>query len=166
MARVPDLEKDPTITTRICDHLRYGAHVRDACEIVGVGERTYYQWLEKAADPKANPCYAQFSQAVTRALAEAKSALVGLIHKSARGEPVYDDSGTLVGYRGGDWRAAAHLLACRDPENYSIRKRFEHSGGAGKPIEVRVYDAINLPATEEEDDGSDEGPEDYSENEP
>lgn len=153
--RVPDLEKDDQITIRVCKYIRLGCTIEDACEAAGVGKSTYYQWLEKARGESPKPCYVEFADSVTRALHEAKVALVGMVHAAAYGETGHDRDGNPT-HKPGDWRAAAYLLSCRDPENYSVRKRFEHSGPGGQPLEVQVYDRVRLPAPDPDEDGDGE----------
>ncbi len=144
--RVPMLLKDETLLARICAVVRMGATYKDACGSVGISQQTLYHWLELAKKENADAIYKEFLEKLERARTEGMSALVGMVHKAARGEPVYDKEGTLVGYVNGDWKAASHLLALRDPEAYSLRYKIEHSGPQGEPIGVQIL----LPPEDEE----------------
>ena len=39
----------PELQEALCGHLAQGAHVKTACEAVGISERTYYDWQARAA---------------------------------------------------------------------------------------------------------------------
>jgi hypothetical protein len=144
--RVPKLLKDPKLMANICAAVRMGATFKDAAVANGIHESTLYDWLDKASKEGTHICYSEFAEQLQRARAEGQAALVSIIHRAAAGDAIFDDAGNIIGYRNRDWRAASHLLALRDPENYSIRHKLEHSGDAGGPIGFQVY----LPEREDE----------------
>jgi hypothetical protein len=76
---------------KICDLLAQGHTVSAVCGAVGIGERTFYDWLEKRP---------HFSQAVTRAIGHSKIALLDKLRLSD------------------DWRAQAFLLERRWPSEF------------------------------------------------
>lgn len=144
------LEENPGLIDDICKFIQMGCSVKDACEAAGISQTAYYEWLERAKGPNPSPIFTEFADRTSRARAESKATLVGVLKSCAIGEPIFNDAGEVVGRKNKDWRAAAHMLACRYPDEWSERRRHEHSGPAGKPIEVQTYEAISLPATAEE----------------
>src|SRR6266567_4558495 len=76
---------------KICGLLAQGHTVSAVCGAVAIGERTFYDWLEK---------HPHFSQAVTRAIGQSKIALLDKVRQSD------------------DWRAQAFLLERRWPTEF------------------------------------------------
>ena len=76
---------------KICGLLAQGHTVSAVCGAVGIGERTFYDWLEKRP---------HFSQAATRAIGQSKIALLDKLRLSD------------------DWRAQAFLLERRWPSEF------------------------------------------------
>jgi len=77
-----------TLTTelidRICLAIRAGNYAKVACEMVGIGESTYYHWLELAEKPNAKPIYRELLESIKRAEAEAEVQSVALIKQAAQ----------------------------------------------------------------------------------
>lgn len=63
---------DQKLIKAICKHIRAGCFDYIACEAVGIGQRTFYDWLADAEKVDADPLKVQFSQAIARARAEAR----------------------------------------------------------------------------------------------
>ena len=82
-------------------HVRNGLPMKHAALMAGVGERTVYQWLSKAAD-QPRSVYAQFAQDLERAHAESVVALVARVAEAGQT----------------DWRAATWLLTRRAPAEF------------------------------------------------
>jgi hypothetical protein len=80
--------------------IRAGNTRRAACAYAGISEDSLERWAKRSAG---------FAEGLTRAEAEAEVSLVAIIRKAAET----------------DWRAAAHLLACRRPEDWSPRARVD-----------------------------------------
>src|SRR6266849_3032979 len=76
----------PALQKRICDLLAQGNTILSACDTVGLGERTYHEWVETKP---------QFAQATTRARGKARIKLV----------KVLTDASKI------DWKAGAWLLS-------------------------------------------------------
>lgn|GEM_PF-6723318 len=137
----PELQKD------LCDNLKAGVVVRDACAQVGIGESTYYAWLTKSGK-----LYVEFREAVRRAQSSARvSATLALrsgmlasqtvieateIFTETRLRKMTDGSEEPYTYEKkttrksttkhpSDWRAALEYLKRRDPEHWSDRVRVE-----------------------------------------
>ncbi|KKK75903.1 hypothetical protein LCGC14_2869070, partial [marine sediment metagenome] len=63
-----------------------GNYISTACQIVGIGERTYYDWLERASkDESEESIYSQFSQAIKRAESDAEARRVERIEQAGIG---------------------------------------------------------------------------------
>ena len=82
---------DAQLQRKICNLLAQGHTVSAVCGAVGIGERTFYDWLEKCP---------HFSQAATRAIGQSKIALLDKLRLSD------------------DWRAQAFLLERRWPSEF------------------------------------------------
>jgi transposase-like protein len=82
---------DSELTRKICGLLAQGHTVSAVCGAVGLGERTFYDWLQK---------HPHFSQAATRAIGQSKIALLNKLRLSD------------------DWRAQAFLLERRWPSEF------------------------------------------------
>jgi transposase len=105
----------PEVEKKILDAVRAGASMADAAGHAGVGERTVYDWLERAQQPKGPTKFSQFSQSLTRARADAKVGAIAAI-RSAMPE---------------DWRAALAFLERRHPQEWGRRTAHEVSGPEG-----------------------------------
>ncbi len=128
---------DPERFDRVCDWVRKGASYRDACAAEGVKEATWYSILERGRREDAEPLYVEFLEKLKRAKARGLVKNIAIIDEAA-GEEVVGEDGTVT-YKVKDWKAAAHLAALRNPEEYSLRYKIEHSGPQGEPIGVQVY---------------------------
>jgi transposase len=104
------------IQTKLCYILENGTTVKDACALVGIGERTFYEWVaignaylddedharmpRKIADRER---FAQFAQATTHARSKMRDDVIK----------------SLVSFaRAGDSKAAMFLLERSDPTNW------------------------------------------------
>lgn len=146
----PPVLRDPEIFEGICKVVATGASYKTAAASVGVGESSLYQWLRLAKEEGTDPIYAAFANALMRARGRGEAALVGMVHRAARGEPIRNDNGDVVGYTAGDWRAAQWLLSVRDPENYSQSQKVMHSGPKGEPLAVQLYVPVEDDPDEDE----------------
>ncbi len=69
----------PELQERIIECIRRGAFIERACQLVGVGERTYHGWIERgekdAAAGRDTP-FSQFMQAATQARAQVQQVCI------------------------------------------------------------------------------------------
>jgi len=93
----------------ICDAIRAGVRPEVAAVYNGIGARSYYRWMQHGRAVDAEPIYAEFVDAVERALAEWEARDVLLIGEAAKQ----------------DWHAAAWRLERRLPKVYGKRERHE-----------------------------------------
>src|SRR5438067_12944053 len=82
LTRPPKGLLTPQLQKRICDLLADANTIKTACDACAIGERTFYDWVER---------YPAFAAAISRARSRAKTKLVAVIRKAASD----------------DWRAAA-----------------------------------------------------------
>jgi hypothetical protein len=100
---------------KICGLLAQGHTVSAVCGAVGIGERTFYDWLEKRP---------HFSQAATRAIGQSKIALTDKLGQAD------------------DWRAQAFLLERRWPTEFGkTAARVVHPGATPISENSVNYDA-------------------------
>lgn len=131
---------NPDVQERICNALREGNTRRVAAILGGIGERTFYDWLDWA-DPeheRHNEIYSHFSQAVTRAEAECESEMVAVIKREAAN----DDKG------GRRLDSAIEWLQRRRPKDWSRQDKLDITSGeepitAVQLVEVRRDDGKN-----------------------
>ena len=90
----PDLQK------RLLDAIAAGNYIHTACAAVGIGESTYFKWLERGRAGESP--YREFIEALTRAEQQAIVSLVKIVRSHAIG----------------DWRAAAFLLERRQKKDW------------------------------------------------
>lgn len=97
-----------------------------ACRLAGIGETTFYRWLEEGGQAKTGR-KREFWEAIKKAEAMAEARRVDII-RQAGAEPK-------------TWQAAAWWLERRFPSRYG-RRAVELSGPGGGPIpvEAAVYD--------------------------
>jgi hypothetical protein len=91
------------LTKEICEHLAKGNTILTSCGLVGISERAFYKWMEKAELEDEGGLHFRFAQAVSQARAKAKKRLVKLIVDAAPQ----------------DWRAAGWLLSHCWPQEFS-----------------------------------------------
>ena len=91
-------KQTPDRAKRILDALKAGNSRRAACASASISDETLARWLERSVD---------FADAVMRAEADSELELVRYIRNAAAD----------------DWKAAAHLLACRWPDTWAKRSQ-------------------------------------------
>src|SRR5690242_14634289 len=114
----------PAVVKKICEALKLGATYELAAAYAGIGERTFYDWMEQKP---------QFSQVVEEA--EAAGAIISL-------QQIADAAASGIP---GSWRAASWKMERRWPQWYGRNvQQVELSGRDGGPIEVTDARAILL----------------------
>ena len=112
---------DPKMHQRLVDALVAGNTIRNACTMAGIGETTYYRWLDESDHAPEGHELREFREAVKRAQAEAIHRNVMIIQKAAPRQ----------------WQAAAWFLERRAPKEWGRRDRVEMGGdGSGQPIVI------------------------------
>lgn len=126
---------------QIIDLLSKGATDKDVCATIGIGETTFYRWLQEGKDGKS-ASKREFWESVTRARAEARlvaieSVRLGMLPNkiiveatettretrlNKSGQPyTYERTETKkeITHQPGDWRAGIEYLKRRDPDHWS-----------------------------------------------
>jgi hypothetical protein len=108
--------------------LQAGNDQKVAAQMAGIGETTFYRWMEMGAEEKAKKEYREFRESVERAIAEAEVAAVARIQQAAVN---------------GRWQAAAWWLERKHSERWgrNDKIRAEISGPNGQPIEIDIEEA-------------------------
>ena len=112
----------PEVQERIVQALRAGNYQETAAAYAGIGESTFYEWMERGRDEPGS-VYSEFVEAVTKAKADAEVRDVALIDKAATD---------------GSWQAAAWKLERKFPHRWGRVNRTEISGPDGAPVKVEV----------------------------
>lgn len=140
----------PEVQEQILAALAVGAAQAHAAECAGIGESTFYRWMERGEEEDAPEEFREFREAVTRTRARAAVDAVQLIQRIAVGGQVTKettrtyrdpDTGerveeTEVVRAPPDWRAAAWWLERAHPAQFS-RPRVEVTGPDGGPVQVQ-----------------------------
>jgi len=116
------------IVDKICLAIRAGNYAKVAAEMSGIGETTYYRWLEIGQKKNAPRVYREFWESIKRAEADAEVAAVALIRQAANN---------------GTWQAASWLLERKHGERWgrNDKLRQEITGANGAPIALTVEEA-------------------------
>lgn len=118
----------PELLERVILAIRAGNYAKTACEMVGIGETTFYRWMEDGAKDDAKPLFREFRESIKRAEAEAEVRSVALIRQAADG---------------GTWQAAAWYLERKHGDRWgrNDKLRQEISGPEGKPVPLSLEEA-------------------------
>jgi len=100
----------PELQQQICDLLAMGNYADDVCDIVGIGETTFYRWLQEGEAGKEP--YREFRESIKKAQAQAVARAVAGIQRAGLD---------------GSWQALAWFLERRYPDKWGKRERVEHS---------------------------------------
>lgn len=122
----------PKVQERIINAVRAGLRYKEAAQVAGIDESTFYNWKKRGAQAKSG-LYFEFYQALKRAEAEGEFALIARIQQEASN---------------GTWQAAAWILERRHPERWG--RRMTLAGDKDEPLRV-------IFAWEGDEDGEGEG---------
>jgi len=107
----------PEIQSKIVDAVKIGNYPEVAAQAAGVGERTYYRWMEKGEEASSG-IYRQFWQAIKEASAVGEVLAVESVRK----------------HMGDNWQSAMTYLERRHPQRWARMQRVEHTGLQGKDL--------------------------------
>jgi len=125
MARPTKLTSE--LQDRILKAVRAGNYAEAAARSCGIGVSTYYRWLQRGTlEPTG--IYAEFTEAIRRAEAEAEVHAVVILRRAM----------------GQDWRAALAYLERRHPGRWRRHTSTELTGRDGGPIQTEQTPTIDL----------------------
>ena len=102
---------------KLRDALIAGNTIENSCTMAGIGERSFYRWMQEAESaPEGHPLW-QFRQSVKSAMAEAEHRNVMIIQKAAVTS----------------WQAAAWFLERRNPKAWGRKDSVSLGGNADAP---------------------------------
>ena len=118
----------PTLCTparieAIADIVSKGNYIASACRIIGIGEKTGYQWLqwgERDLEANVKSVYSDYAQAIKRAEAEAEDRMIQVVREAA-----VDSK---------NWIAAMTFLERRHPERWGRKDRTAVTIDEHKPL--------------------------------
>lgn len=128
----------PELQKEFCNAIENGSSILGACGYVGISEKTYYNWIERAEEAKTRTKFVKFKEAVDKAKAKALHNFEQVITRASLEH----------------WQAAAWMLERRHPNLYGKREKIEaeveHKGLTG------LADAIKMSEEKHrrEDDAS------------
>ena len=109
----------PEIQQSIADAISAGNYARVAAECAGVGETTFYRWMQMGERARTGR-FREFRESIRIAEAEARAV-------KAWQTAIYKH-----------WKAAMHWLARRHPDRWGSTQQHEGSGPREGPIEVEI----------------------------
>lgn len=130
----------PELQERICNYIENGYTVEQACALSGIGETTYYRWLQTGRKAKTGK-YREFWEAVKKAEKIAESKYLAIITRAAVGDPEKKVKG--------DWKAAAWYLERRNPQQFARRDFLRQDVNAKVKGDVKLDLRSKLKEAEE-----------------
>lgn len=112
----------PELQKRMVDVISATGQDKDAYELAGISEASFYGWLKRGTEEPAGP-YFEFLGAIKEAKARRRASLVAQIQLAARG---------------GTWQAAAWLLERTESATYALRNKHEITGEDGGPVALVI----------------------------
>lgn len=116
----------PELQDEFCNAIENGDSILGACGYVGITERTYYNWIDRAENAKGRTKFVKFKEAVDKAKAKALHNFEQVITKASMEH----------------WQAAAWMLERRHSDMYGKKDKIEadvtHKGLSG------LADAITM----------------------
>lgn len=107
----------PEVQKKIVSAIRAGNYAQVAAKYAGIGETTYYVWLQRGKEESRGK-YKEFREAVKRAESEAEVRTVALIHRHMESS----------------WQAAMTYLERKFPDRWGRTNRLK--------VEVNSRDAL------------------------
>jgi len=100
------------ITEEICKYLRAGNSQKDSAVLAGIGESTYYEWMD-------NP---EFAEPIKKAEQECKSRNIAIIQKAAEKS----------------WQAGAWWLERKYNSEFALKQINELTGKDGEKLTINI----------------------------
>jgi hypothetical protein len=118
------LKLTPELIEQAAKLIAGGNYASTVFQMLGVGESTWYRWLEKGRDSKGRSIYREFWEAIQKAEAAAEARAVSGIMASGRR----------------NWTAYAWYLERKFPDRWGHKAKIQQeiSGPGGQPVSVAV----------------------------
>jgi len=110
----------PELQKHIVSLVAEGNYFSTACAACGIGETTFYGWMERGRNAKSGK-FVEFVKAIKRAEGQAEATRLRRIAKAG-------DKG--------NWTADAWYLERKNPEKWGNKGKIEHSGKIELEIEI------------------------------
>ena len=117
----------PEVQERIVQVIRAGNYAEVAAQCAGIGEATFYRWLQRAEEEPSGK-YAEFREAIKKAEAEAHAEAVAQVRLAARE----------------NWAAGMTWLERKYPSKWGRFDRTEHSA----EVSIRIVREGDEPTIE------------------
>ena len=111
----------PELQEKICGIILKGNYISTACQACGIGESTYYRWIEEGEKAESGEVR-EFWEAVKKVEAEAEQKLLDRIELASI------DS----------WQAAAWMLERKEPGKWGRKDRLSFKDEKGKPSRLEI----------------------------
>ncbi len=112
----------PDVIRVVCEGLRNGLYLDQACSVAGIHPATAYRWRERA-EQEEEGLHVDFRDAVDTASAEAEARATQVVLNAAER---------------GDWRAAAWYLEHRHPTRWGRKEQHGVSIAGPQPIALKI----------------------------
>jgi len=118
------LKLTPELIEQAAKLIAGGNYASTVFQMLGVGESTWYRWLEKGRDSKGRSIYREFWESIQKAEAAAEARAV---------------SGVMAAGRR-NWTAYAWYLERKFPDRWGHKAKIQQeiSGPGGQPVSVAV----------------------------
>lgn len=156
----------PRILTELVEVLADGNYISTACQCVGIGESTFYEWRERGQSEvdrlamqgmdsesmAVEACCGNLMEALGRcpeAFDPNEWAFVVFKYQTERARARAEVNSLKLIRTAADtsWRAAAWYLERTHPERYGLRQSVNLAGSPGAPVEIRTVTVDELEAT-------------------
>lgn len=104
------------MSQKICKQIEKGMTIKRACQISGISEATYYEWLNRAE--KGESKYIDFSEALKKAEAKAQETLISKLSENDQ------------------WQSKAWILERRFASEWGRKENLDITSG-GKPVQIQ-----------------------------
>jgi transposase len=125
----------PQVKERVVAAVRAGSYAEAAARSAGIGESTYYRWLQRGEE-ETEGIYREFRDVVRQAEAEAEVHPVAIVRRAMTD---------------GDWRAAIAFLERRYPARWHRQQATELTGAHGGPIRSETATRVDLTKLTDDD---------------
>lgn len=136
--RKPILTNHEKKRRRLLKALEDGHYVETACRLAGIGESTYYYWLDRG-EKEYNRLQRDYENGLDLEFDENEKPFLEFLEASRVASAKAEDSAVQVikkAFKSDDWRAAAQFLERRFYKRWGKVEKHELTGVDGRPIQT------------------------------